>query len=587
MLNLVSDKNNTYPEPVNFEDHYSIMLIAFQHGVSWSSLGTESRRESYANLLTEHNWAPHDYLIKESKSGGRKGTLRYQPEKIMTPQVHEVLFGESLFSGEIGNLSDMTKFITDRLNPNIGNVGLSESLMFSLSGSEWINNPLIANGLPCVTPKSYEFQINWVDLFLYNDGTGLLAFKVESLAVENGIDQLSLMNRTLREFNNENLTVQLKGGEVAPSSFWSDIVFNQWLGFDHEIPDNSLVSKLSGEQEPAAGLLQSSATAPKEAFDRFQRCCKTLVVARTPDLAEGENTMLWGRPLSDPPIYYADKHYQAVEQGEWDATLASSQKSAMAGYATVRDMVVFELATVSEEQASLGWKGGKGWQYSLEYIRKVVDNNFVEVWEYWSGMGLRDTFTFVSYDKSMPIMWQAESYYYPLYALAYHNRFRLDCLSQSIVDYDMADAQRGRKMRDDFQRFRNQYWFQDVTVDFQGVEVYEQMKNGMGLNDQYKTVSSEVADVSDHLQEKWDRGTRYLFTVLAILFAPLMEAWNTWFIPTVKEAPIEVLAQMAGGAVLLLLVVVVGWIKFRAPIMALVRRLSRRFHRIVGVVGNN
>lgn len=580
------ESNNIYPEPVAFDQHYSIMLIAFQHGVNWSGLGAESRRESYASLLIERQWVPHDYLVIDPESGARKETLRYQPEKIMTPHAHEVLFGESLYSGEVGNLSDMSKFVADRLNPDIGSVGLSESLMFSLFGSEWIHSPLVAEDSSGRSPISYEFQVNWVDLFLYNDGTGLLAMKVESLAAENGIDQLSLMNRTLRDFKNKNLTVQRKDGDFAPSSFWSDIVFKQWLGFDCEISDNSLVSKLSGEQEPAAGLLLSAATSPKEAFDRFQRYCKTMVVARMPNLAKGEKGMLWGRPLSDPPIYYSDKHYQAVEKGEWDATLASSQSAIIAGYATVRDMVVFELATVSSEQTSTGWKGGKGWQYCLEYIRKVVDNNFVEIWEYWGGMGLRDTFTFVSYDKSMPIMWQAESYYYPLYVLAYHNRFRLDCLSQSIIDYDMVDVQRGRKMRDDFQRFRNQYWFQDVTVDFQGVEVYEQMKNGMGLNDQYETVSSEVTDVSDHLQEKWDRGTRHIFTALAILLAPLMELWNTWVIPKVKEAPIEVLAQMAGGAALVLLVVVAGWMKFRGPIMASLRSLNRRFHRIVGVVGN-
>jgi len=398
---------------------------------------------------------------------------------------------------------------------------------------------------------------------------------------------LSLMNRSLRDFNNSNLKVKRKGADATLTSFWNEVVFNHWLGSDKVIPDDSIITKISGESQETSGLLLSAAAAPKDLFDRFQRYCKMMLVARLPDLAEDEKAMMWGRPLSDPPIYYSDKHHQAVETGEWDATLASSQKAIMAGYATVRDMVVFELATVSSEQASLGWKGGKGWQYSLEYIRKVVDNNSVEVWEYWLGMGLRDTFTFVSYDKSMPIMWQAESFYYPLYALTYHNRYRLDCLSQSIIDYDMADAQRGRKMRDDFQRFRNQYWFQDVTTDFQGVEVYDQMKNGMGLNEQYETVSSEVSDVADHLQEKWDRGTRYFFTALAVLIAPLLEVWNTWLIPQLKEAPVETLLQLGGGLLLLLLVVAGGWIRFRSPIMALIRRVTRKFYRLVGVMGNS
>jgi len=586
----IAEKNNIYPESVVFNEHYSILLIAFKHRVNWSSLGNKTRRDSYTQLLADRNWKIHDYLCSEEAGQGeskRKGTLRFQPENIMTPHAHEVLFGETLFSGDPDKVNDMSGYIADRLNPDVGTVGLSESLMFSLSNSDWLDVPLIARDASLRSPIEYAFQINWVDLFLYNDGTGMLAIRVQSLASDNGINELSLMNRTLRDFKNSHLTVGLRNSASEAVSFWNTIVFQEWLAFDETLPDESWLNKLSSDEDIVSkGLLLTDAVTPEAAFDRFQKYCKMLVVAQMPDISEGEAGMLWGRPLSDPPVYYSDKHYEALNQGEWDATLAASQKSTGAGYATVRDLVIFELATVSSEQASTGWSGGRGWQYGLEYIRKVVDNNFIEIWEYWAGIALRDTCVFVSYDKSMPIIWQAESYYYPLYVLAYHNRFRLDCMSQSIIDYDMADALRGRKMRDDFQRFRNHYWFQDVTTDFQGVEVYNQMNHGMGLNEQYETVSSEISDVSDHLQEKWDRGTRGLLTVLAILLAPLMEVWNTWVIPKVKEAPVEVLAQVAGGILVLLLLLMVGWVKFRMPIMAQVRKASRRFRRLIGVMGS-
>jgi len=584
----ISERNNIYPEAVVFDEHYSIMLVAFNHRVNWSGLSNKGRRDSYTKVLTHHQWQVHDYLASKKDAQGkdqRKGLLRFQPEKIMTPHAHEVLFGETLFSGKQDNINDMSGFIADRLNPDIGTVGLSESLMFSLFAPDWLNTPLIASDVAPKPQITYEFQINWVDLFLYNDGTGMLAMKIQSLASENGIDQLSLMNRTLRDFKNSSLTVLNNGGDAK--SFWNDVVFHDWLAFDETIEDQSWFNTISSEEcAVSKGLLLTDAENPKSAFDRFERYCKTMVVAKTSDISEYDAGMLWGRPLSDPPVYYSDQQLEALNEGQWNATLAASQKAIGDGYATVRDLVVFELATVSSEQASTGWKGGRGWQYGLEYIHKVVDNNFIQIWEYWAGMALRDTCVFVSYDKAMPIMWQAESYYYPLYVLAYHNRFRLDCLSQSIIDYDMADALRGRKMRDDFQRFRNHYWFQDVTTDFQGVEVYQQMQHGMGLNEQYETVSSEIADVSDHLQEKWDRGTRGLLTGLAILFAPLMEVWNTWVIPKVKEAPVEVLAQIAGGLLIVLLLLLMGWIKFRIPIMSQVRKLNRKLRRVIGVMGN-
>jgi len=587
---IVAGKNNTYPEPVSFNEHYSIFLTAFRHQVNWSSLGDQTRRNAYVKLLLERKWRIHDYLIEENQAGDSKGgrgdIKRFQPNYIMTPQAHEVLFGETLFTGDSSRSEDTSGFIAKRLNPDVGTVGQSESLMFSLASSDWLNAPLtISNSPTSNKPFEYDIQINWVDLFLYNDGTGMLAIRVQSVSDTNGIDELGRMTRTLRDFKNS-VNVRKKEGDATSVSFWDKLVLRDWLGLDQPNPDPSFISNLSGEAgKDIGGLLFVSDACAAKVFDGFEKYCKTMIIARMPDISD-EMTMKWGRPLSDPPIYFSEKQYHALHRGEWDVTLAASQKAIVAGYATVRDLVLFELATVSDEQASTGWNGERGWQYSLEYIRKAVENNFIEIWEYWAGLALRDTCVFVAYDESMPITWQAESYYYPLYMLAYHNRFRLDCLSQDIIDYDMADALHGRQVRDAFQRFRNQYWFQDVTIDFQGVEVYEQMQHGMGLNEQYETVAAEIADVSDHLQEKWDRGTRTLMTVLAILFAPLMEVWNSWIIPKVKEAPTEVLAQMAGVMLVLLLMLVLGWMKFRAPIMVLFRRMNRRFRRFIGAVGN-
>jgi len=580
----IEDKNNCYPEPVVFDDHYSILMIAFDHQVNKSTLGNKKRRNEYAKLLHNQKWQVHDYLQSCEHPDKRKGVLRFQPDKIMTPHAHEVFFGESLLVGDENNVNDTVGFIEDRLNPDIGSVGLSESLMFSLSKSDWMNIPLVADD----SRNQFEFEIKWADLFLYNDGTGLLAIKVRSLADENGISDLSLMNRVLRDFKNDFVKVSKKDGpDSEKKNFWGDVVLHDWLGFSQTMVDQSFTTKLLGSEEESSGLLLVPAGEPSNIFDRFQRYCKVMITAQIPDISGGEVGMQWGRPIADPPIYFTEKQHQALQSGDWDGTLAAAQKAIGAGYATVRDLVLFELAVVSAAQTSTGWKGGRSWQYGAEYIRKVVDNNFVEIWEYWAGIALRDTCVFVSYDKSMPIIWQAESFYYPLYALAYHNHYKLDCMSRSIIDYDMADALNGRKVRDEFQRFRNQYWFQDVTTDFQGVEVYNQMKHGMGMNEQYETVSAEIADVSSHLQEKWDRGTRGFFTVLAIMLAPLMELWNTWLIPHVHEAPVEELLQIAGGVVAALLIAIILWLKFKKRILSFVRKLSRKFHRLVGIIGNN
>ena len=41
-----------------------------------------------------------------------------------------------------------------------------------------------------------------------------------------------------------------------------------------------------------------------------------------------------------------------------------------------------------------------------------------------------------------------------------------------------------------------------------------------------KQVSVEVADVSSHLQQKWDRGSKFILAVLVFLFAPIGKIWE-------------------------------------------------------------
>ncbi|MCF6208879.1 MAG: hypothetical protein L3J61_05800, partial [Ghiorsea sp.] len=180
---MIEEKNNCYPEPVVFDEHYSILMIAFDHQVNKSTLGNKKRRLDYAKLLHEHQWQVHEYLLSGEQPNKRKGAMRFQPDRIMTPHTHEVFFGESLFTGDITKAEDTASFIENRLNPDVGTVGLSESLMFSLSDSAWMNTPLLADD----SREQFSFEIKWADLFLYNDGTGLLAIKVKSLADKVGI----------------------------------------------------------------------------------------------------------------------------------------------------------------------------------------------------------------------------------------------------------------------------------------------------------------------------------------------------------------------------------------------------------------
>ncbi len=291
-------------------------------------------------------------------------------------------------------------------------------------------------------------------------------------------------------------------------------------------------------------------------MDRYSRYCKVMIVAQAADLSANEESKLkWTEPLNDLP-----HNTDAIMKGSPPDKILS-QSAIIAGYATVKDMIPFELATVSNHGSSVGWKDDPEWEYNREYIRSLMENNLIEVWEYWSALALRDTIAFVSYSTKVPIMWQAESRYYPLYVFCYHLRYQLDKLSDEIVDYDMSNARRGRRIRDAFQRFRNHYWFQEATKDFVGIEVFERMKKGMRINEVYDAVSNEISEVTRHLQEKWEGSIKRWSAGLAIFIWPSKTLWEQIIYPRIHWDQIGdwlsnhgwSLLFEAGGVVLILL----------------------------------
>jgi len=502
-----------------FHGHYVIFNLAFEHGVSWSSLKYGANLKRFCQALDGNGkedkaaWKVHPYLTGE---GGRS----FEPDEIFTGASSRSLFGSK---GKDCKVLSTEKIVENRLDPNVGgNNCLSETLMFTLESSVLSKSstelqPLIVEHPIRNAEEGYKesLYVLWADLWFMPDGTGMLSFKVvldETSTVD--ITRCTRLIRTLRDFKDAETLLDSK-------SFWAEVVFKEWLGFDEGKHSDLLMTS----------MLQDQSGTPLSYVDRYSRYCKTLIAVQTPDIHDG-NAMAWGRPLADPPV---DGDANLSDNVNNELNMTRYQNAVIAGYATVKDMIPFELATVSEEGHSVGWNKDEGWQYSLEYIRKMIEENFIEVWEYWAGLALRDSCVFVSYNKKVPIMCQAEARYYPLYVHTYHLRHKLDMLSDKIVDYGMSDAFRGRRIQDQFQRFRNHFWFQESTKDFVGVEVFDQMKKGMKLPELYESVSSEVTEVAQHLQQKWERSIRTWVLFLGVFTWPIKTAWDTWLFPKVTE----------------------------------------------------
>ena len=522
-INL-SEQQDMYPDP-KVRDHYSIFLVPLQHKWTWRDLRNKKKLEKFTAWLKQCGWQWHPYLTADTEGFAPTDKKRFAPTEIITPEVATIHFGNRI-RADSRDTTLSADTIMEKISLDKGEY-VHEPLFFTL-------DPDLYYGRWTIIEDKNVFQINlsWVDLLLLKDGLGILSFKTElhQLNSNQEIDLTALgsLHRALRDYSNDTIYAIYYGRESGKTEealygeqtkFWSEKVCKEWLGNGRLLGHDDDEWRIRGK-----------------IFLQSQRYAKILSFVQTN--IDEKQEFLWNRPVADPAVYYKDGYKQAVTDGKWSVTSLGAQNAIIAGYPTVRDLFLFELGTVSNQHASMGWPegAGRGWQYSVEYIRNILENNLVEVWEYWSGLALRDTFSFVSYDESMPISWQAETRYYPLYLITIHLRMRLEKFSREIIDSDLAGYCKGKQIRADLVEFRNHYWFQEVTKDFVGVEVFDRMKKGMNIEELFAQVTEEIAEVSEHLQQKFEKGVKWVLIFLLIFFAPIKNLWEKFIIPPIENA---------------------------------------------------
>ena len=547
-----------FPEDITFPEYesrgekkpgaYLIFNLAIEHAVLWEHLKEKKYRNQFIDAL-KNKWDIHPGTKTENCS-------RFYPDAIIAEPVREVLLGRKVES-DVG----IEDYVEKRLNPDEESQYI-EPLLFTSTCTDWLSKFSDIHTLYQYKYKKVnipDLRIEWVDLWLFPDGLGTLSFKVlledESSGIDttykniHHIDRIATLVRTLRDYNAKTVVARAASQNqvsVKPNTlegltdlenknyelFWPSL-FNDLLGFGsgNHGHSNLLMTHLLFDY-PYYSESKKEAD-PLDYMDKYSRYCKVLIAAQTCNLKNDEMSRLeWGGPLND-----LSHDLKKISNGSVPDKILC-QSALIAGYATPKDIIPFELATVGDHGNAVGWKDNPGWAYNREYIRSLLDENLVQVWEHWSALALRDTLAFVSYSEEVPIMGQAESRYYSLYVCAYHLRYQLDKLSDEIVDYEMSDARRGRAIKNSFQVFRNHYWFQEVTKDFVGVEVFERMKIGMRINECYDAVSNEVNEVTQHLQQKWERSIKNWGVILAVFIWPSKTLWEKIIYPEINMSQI-------------------------------------------------
>lgn len=167
------------------------------------------------------------------------------------------------------------------------------------------------------------------------------------------------------------------------------------------------------------------------------------------------------------------------------------------------DIFLYEAATTTIPGSCLReTPADQAWQPSRQYLAEtLLRHNLIDIWRYWKGLALKDLVVFLQQDLTgQPPQWRYDYYFFPLYIYVYHLKEHLRHLAEGINlartgGYtDTLAAQ-----FDEFYHFRNDYWFSEISPNFQMAILFEKFKLGLEVQADYQTVLDEVNDLY-HLQ---------------------------------------------------------------------------------------
>ena len=599
--------NGLSPEGVpwtTLERNLSIFMVALRHAVS------KEHGMDWQRRLQARGWALHPQHVcdgrgKRSLSTQCVGNRAFSPEETFTRAALEGILGRPLAPLGEASSAKMTAgralvldgdLIAKRLDSSDRDAPGVQTLLLTLDPSgagALLDTPLEVVPDPRKPLLRLRFKLDWVDLWLFNDSTAVLAFKTVLLAVLDKdtekrptLQHLSEINRCLRSFSDWDVTVRRTASAESSERhgdalvFWEELVFGRWLGLGSR-DDVLMLYRPVSLRSRLRALLHRDEDAPAGSLadwcvDRYTRYAKLLTAAQVPSVAEGVATQRWNLVQSDIP-YDFKADLSRLSAGQWVESARAYQAASQAGFATWGDLLLFDLATTGNEGTAAGMKG-RDWQPSPDYVREVFKEGQIEIWEYWRGLALHDVLAFLAYDESMPLLGrdQVESRYYPLYLHAYHLKYRLHRFSEEVIDPEMSDILRAHKVLDAFQRFRNQFWFQEVAADFQGVHVYSRVRKGTRLDELYAAVSHEVSEASAFVERKVQGGRQM---VIGFLLAAIVPFQYLVEVTGLGNSLLELAARnrlQATG-------VVIGFLLFLVPLMLLgLRGMVAYYQRLVG-----
>lgn len=469
-------------------DHLTILVHTFHHGLPRE----KTDRGQFLKKAVEHGW-------RSSASRERKGIKSWTPLGDGFEDFHGTLKGffhpptlEALYP-EMYRLENCSKSYGGvcKKRQDAGSCPegdkeacrseLAGQLLKSLRGSPeeacsvWsgikeddvvrlhlTNNPESGQSFPSVWlfgvqgQKPFPVEIEWVEAYLFSSQVGFLCCKATLHREADGyketnIERLVQFWQLVRDFRKDR-TISLGNDTEKESRPAEELPLHEQM--------EKWISPLKGghgEDDKWEVILA----------ERSMRLKIFSFISLTKDDPEPE---WWEKSL-------AEGYYQGVNR---------------------LDMLLYEVSTTTLPGSHAGQDPDhRKWHPSRDYlIDQLLNNNRISIWRFWRGMALKDLVAFLSIDGTrQPGPFHYEELYFPLYIYVYNLKMQLFRFSTELNLRRLRGMdEKISRIIEEFYLFRSEFWFSEISPNFQMAILFDKFKFGLELQPDYEGALAEIGD---------------------------------------------------------------------------------------------
>lgn len=176
-----------------------------------------------------------------------------------------------------------------------------------------------------------------------------------------------------------------------------------------------------------------------------------------------------------------------------------------------KDIMLFELGTLSKVGA---YDANDDNSVSECYLKKVIENNTISLYNNWCALSLLDTFTILSSNAQL---WLIKNWVDTYFRLIYvHSLFMKFYLFKLNVMY-RKDISQTSKFEDELRAFESKYCFHKISYNFLPLKVYDAIDKGLEIHEEQEQIY-HLIDVEEQRREKKnDKKVNRLLLFLTLL----------------------------------------------------------------------